>query len=86
VLELEGIARRDEAAKLAARVGVDGLDAVLAWASNRRGVLIVEHSGLARERDAVVREASELLGSVTGDAFAATSVAGLRGRLARALA
>jgi hypothetical protein len=84
-LQQEGAARRDEAARLAARVGVDGLDAVLAWASQRRGELLVAHSGLARERDAVVREASELLSSVTGDAWAATSVAGLRGRLSRAL-
>jgi hypothetical protein len=53
--------------------------------SQRRGALLVEHSNLARERDAVVREASELLGSVLGDPFAATSVAGLRERLERAL-
>jgi hypothetical protein len=84
-LEQEGAARRDEAVRLAAGVGVDDLDAVLAWASHRRGELIVEHSGLAREREAVVREASELLGSVTGDAWAATSVQGLRARLSRAL-
>jgi hypothetical protein len=56
---------------------------VLAWASHRRGELIVEHSGLAREREAVVREASELLGSLTGDARASTSVQGLRDRLHR---
>ena len=81
----EGAGRRDEAARLAARAGVDGLEAVLAWASQRRGELVLERSGLAREREAIVREASELLGSVTGDAFAATSVAGLRERLLRAL-
>lgn len=84
-LAQEGSERRDEAARLAARAGVDGLDAVLAWTSQRRGELLVERSGLARERDSIVREASELLGSVTGDALAATSVAGLRDRLARAL-
>jgi hypothetical protein len=58
---------------------------VLEWASVARGALLVEHSGLARERDAVVREASELLGSVLGEPLAATSAAGLRGRLERAL-
>jgi chromosome segregation ATPase len=84
-LELEGAERRDEAAQLARRAGVDGLDAVLEWASQRRGELVLEWSGLAREREAIVREASELLGSVTGDASAATSVAGLRARLERAL-
>ena len=55
------------------------------WASRERGALLVEHSSLARERDAVVREASELLGSVLGEPLAATSVAGLRSRLEGAL-
>ena len=82
-LEQDGAVRRDEAAALAARVGVADLAAVLAWASHRRGELLVEHSGLAREREAVVREASELLGALTGDAWAATSVQGLRARLHR---
>ncbi|HET8528521.1 MAG TPA: hypothetical protein VFL60_06390 [Gaiellaceae bacterium] len=63
-----------------------GLPGVLAWASQARGALLVEHSGLERERDAVVREASELLASVLGDPLAATSVQGLRARLERALA
>jgi hypothetical protein len=86
VLGREGGARREEGARLAARAGVAGLDAVLPWASHRRGELVLEHSGLERERDAVVREASELLASVLGDPLAATSVAGLRARLQRALA
>jgi hypothetical protein len=55
------------------------------WASRERGALLLEHSGLVRERDAVVREASELLASVLGEPFASTSVAGLRGRLERGL-
>jgi len=54
-----------------------------AWAEHERGALIVEHSNLVREREAVVREASELLASVRGDAMAVTSVAGLRARLER---
>jgi hypothetical protein len=62
----------------------DSAAAVVDWAARERGALLVEHSGLARERDAVVREASELLGSVLGEPFAATSVAGLRSRLERA--
>jgi hypothetical protein len=61
------------------------LAAAAQWASRERGALLVAHSGLARERDAVVREASELLGSVLGEPMATTSVAGLRGRLQRAL-
>lgn len=82
----EGEAWREEGARLARRAGVAGLDAVLPWASQRRGELVLEHSGLERERETVVREASELLASVLGDPLAATSVAGLRSRLERALA
>jgi chromosome segregation ATPase len=67
------------------RAEVSGLEGVIAWASQTRGALLVEHSNLARERENVVREASELLGSVLGDPYAATSVAGLRERLFRAL-
>jgi hypothetical protein len=80
----EGAVRRAEAVGLYARAGVADLDAVLAWASHRRGALLVERSNLAREREAIVREASELLGSVLGDPLVATSVAGLRERLERA--
>lgn len=67
------------------RAQVGGLERVIAWASHTRGALLVEHSNLARERENVVREASELLGSVLGDPLAATSVAGLRERLSSAL-
>jgi chromosome segregation ATPase len=74
-----------EAVALARDVGASGLDDTLELLSQRRGALLVEHSNLARERDAVVREASELLGSVLGDPLTSTSVAGLRERLERAL-
>ena len=88
-LERDGAARRADADRLCERAralgaGAGSLDALLAWASHERGALLVEHSGLARERETIVREASELLGSVLGDPFAATSVAGLRERLERA--
>jgi hypothetical protein len=62
-----------------------GLDAAHEWASQARGALILERSQLARERDALVREASELVGSVTGEPLASTAVAGIRHRLALAL-
>ena len=58
---------------------------MLEWASLARGGLLVAEAGLARERDALVREASELVASVSGDPLASTSVAGVRARLARAL-
>jgi chromosome segregation ATPase len=67
------------------RAQASGLERVIAWASHTRGALLVEHSNLTRERENVVREASELLGSVLGDPLAATSVAGLRERLSSAL-
>jgi hypothetical protein len=81
----QGEAARAEVAELARGVGASGLDATLEALSHRRGALLVEHSNLVRERDAVVREASELLGSVLGDPLTSTSVAGLRERLERAL-
>jgi hypothetical protein len=77
---------RAEVEALAHTVGTSGLAATLEELSQQRGALLVEHSSLVRERDAVVREASELLASVLGDPLASTSVAGLRERLQRALA
>jgi hypothetical protein len=61
------------------------LDGALEWSSRARGALLLQRSGLARERDEVVREATELLASVLGDPLTATGVAGMRERLARAL-
>ena len=78
-LEEDGAARRSEADRLEGRAQAlsprvhdvpapaGGLDGALEWASRARGALLLEHSGLARERDAIVREASELLGSVLGE-------------------
>ena len=96
-LEEDAAVRRGDAARLettartlAARVHdapapAAGLDGALEWASRARGVLLLEQSGLARERDALVREASELLGSVLGEPLTATAVAGVRAKLERAL-
>ena len=81
----QGDDARAEVEELARALGTTGLAATLEELSQRRGALLVEHSNLVRERDAVVREASELLGSVLGDPLASTSVPGLRERLERAL-
>jgi hypothetical protein len=62
-----------------------GLDGALEWASRSRGALLLERSGLAREREATVREASELLAGVLGEPMTATAVTGIRDRLVRAL-
>ena len=97
-LECEGAARRTEAEQLvrravdlAARVrdvptASPGLGGALEWASRARGALLLEHSKRVGERDEVVREATELLASVSGDPLTAVAAAGLRDRLARALA
>ena len=96
-LERDGAARRVEAESLARRAielaprvrdvprASPDLGGALEWASRSRGALLLERSGLAREREEVVREATELLASVLGDPLTATSVAGVRERLARAL-
>jgi phenylpyruvate tautomerase PptA (4-oxalocrotonate tautomerase family) len=47
---------------------------------------MLEHAALAREREEVVREATELLAGVLGEPVAAITVAGVGERLARALA
>jgi len=96
-LERDGADRRVEAESLAERAvevaprvrdvpaGSPDLGGALEWASRARGALLLQRSGLARERDEVVREATELLASVLGDPLTATAVAGVRERLARAL-
>jgi hypothetical protein len=96
-LERDGAARRLEAETLAQRSvelaprvrdvprGSASLEGAIDWASRARGALLLQHSGLARERDEVVREATELLASVLGDPLTATGAAGVRERLARAL-
>jgi hypothetical protein len=95
-LEAEGEAQRAESMLLAARAAelaplvrdvpppLPRLEGALAWASRARGELLLERSALATERDTLVREASELLASVLGEALT-TGVAGVRDRLERAL-
>lgn len=99
-LEQEGVERGADAERLEQRgaelavhprlehdvaAPATGLHGLLDWAARARGELLVSHAALATERDKIVREASELVGSVLGDPLAATSVAGVRQRLERAL-
>jgi hypothetical protein len=99
-LEQEGVERGADAERLEERgtelavhprlehdvaAPATGLHGLLDWAARARGELLVSHAALATERDKIVREASELVGSVLGDPLAATSVAGVRQRLERAL-
>jgi hypothetical protein len=96
-LAREGAARHVEAETLAQRAvelaprvrdlppPAPSLDGAVEWASRARGALLLQRSALARERDEVVREATELVASVLGDPLTATAVAGVRERLALAL-
>ena len=96
-LDRQGAARRAEAGALVRRAvelaprvrdqpaAPSDLQGALDWVSRARGSLLLEHSGLAQEREEVVREATELLASVLGEPLSATAVTGVRERLARAL-
>ncbi|HEY2371241.1 MAG TPA: hypothetical protein VGH82_01705 [Gaiellaceae bacterium] len=88
---------RADADRLAARAGElasgvrdvpppgDGLAGALEWASRARGALLLEHSKLVGEREAVIREANELTASILGEPLVSSAVAGLRDRLALAV-
>jgi hypothetical protein len=87
-VEADGLVRR--AVELAPQVrdpsaASPDLEGALEWALRARGALLLRRSGLAREREEVVREATELLAGVLGDPLTVTAVAGVRERLARAL-
>jgi chromosome segregation ATPase len=96
-LDRESEQRRVEADQLAGRAAelaervrevpspAPGLEGAAEWGARARGALLVRHSGLADERDKVVREATELVASVVGDPLLVTGVAGVRDRLERAL-
>jgi hypothetical protein len=89
--EAEAIER--EAATTAARLSelprlapVGSPDDVEDWGARARAALLVLHGSLASERDAIVREANELGSALIGEPLGAVSVAGVRERVARALA
>jgi chromosome segregation ATPase len=93
----EGDEQRAEAKRVAARAHElgprvrdvsnpgDDLAAALEWAARARGALLLEHSNLVAEREAIIREANELTASVLGDPLVSSAVAGLKDRLALAL-
>ena len=60
-----------------------GLAGTLAWAGRARAGLFVVRGGLEAERERVVRQANELGALALGEPVYATSVAGVRERLAR---
>jgi len=58
-----------------------GLDAIAAWATETRAALFVARSGRLAEREALIRQATELGTSVLGEPIAAQSPAELARRL-----
>jgi hypothetical protein len=59
-------------------------EAIASWASSVRAALLVARSGLAAERDAVLRQAAELAAATLGEPLAGGRVSLLRERLERA--
>jgi hypothetical protein len=57
----------------AAELPASGLEGVSAWATGARAALLVARNGLAAQREAVVRQASELGSAIVGEALVATS-------------
>ncbi|HEV3407568.1 MAG TPA: hypothetical protein VG079_02675, partial [Gaiellaceae bacterium] len=74
--------------RLAERVGeapAAGLAGVADWTSNALAALFVARSGLASERDAVIRQANELGALVLGEPLIAASASSVARRVERAL-
>jgi len=57
------------------------LDDVIAWATETRAALLVARSGLAAQRDAVIRQANELGSLVLGEPLAAQTPAAVARRI-----
>ena len=97
--ELEGPEVEQAAARLALelagapRVPADavnrpgpGLDGVRAWATGARAALVVARSGVTSEREALIRQASELASLLLGEPQVATSAAAAADRVEQSLA
>jgi hypothetical protein len=76
---------RPRVAVEAGRVPGPGLAGAAEWASGARAALLVARSGVAAERDALIRQASELGSVVLGEVIVASSVAAVATRVGRAL-
>jgi hypothetical protein len=63
-----------------------GLDGVRAWATGARAVLVVARGGVTSERDALIRQATELASLLLGEPQVATSAAAAADRVERSLA
>ena len=72
--------------RLAEQAGLDphpGLEGVAEWGSRARAALFVARSGLAAERDALVRQANELGALVLGEPLTSVSPAAVARRVER---
>jgi chromosome segregation ATPase len=76
---------RPRGADEAGRPPDPGLDGVARWASAARAALVVARSGVATEREAVIRQANELASMLLGEPLAAASAADVARRVERAL-
>jgi hypothetical protein len=63
-----------------------GLDGVRAWATGARAVLVVARGGVTSEREALIRQATELASLLLGEPQVATSAAAAADRVERSLA
>ena len=63
-----------------------GLDGVRAWATGARAALVVARSGVTSEREALIRQATELASLVLGEPQVATSAAAAADRVEQSLA
>ncbi len=81
------LARRLDDAPRASRTDApgEGLAELAEWGSRAHAAVLVARSGVETERERVVREANELAAAVLGEPLYATSVAGVRERLAERL-
>lgn len=82
----ESLRDRPRLAREASREPPPGLDGVAEWASGARAALVVARSGVAVEREAVIREANELGSVILGEPLVASSVAVVARRVEQALA
>lgn len=74
---------RPRLASTAADPPLGGLEAVAEWAASARAALFVARGSLAAERDALVRQASELGALVLGESVVAGGAAGVARRVRR---
>ena len=80
----EALSRRPRLASEAAAAPGPDLERIAEWATQARAALFVARGALAAERDALIRQASELGSAVLGEPIAAAGAAEIVRRVERA--